>query len=341
MNRNAVSQRPRVLVYERMDPTDGSIRWLQEQGFQLTLGRAMWESPYRRYSEEEIVSAALGHIAVMGASGARFTSGVIGQLPDLAYISKFGVGVETIDLEAATARGIQVSNTPEESEVSDVAEHTIGMILALRKRLLVWTPSYMRRAGWRPGHFADSIAGSTIGIIGLGHIGRAVARRLTSWDVRLLGYDPSPVALSKDVASMDLATLLRESDVVTLHASPSKNNRHLIDRHALSQMKRGSVLINTARASLVDTDALCEALRHGVIAGAAIDVFDEEPPNPDSPLFELENVVVTPHVAAWTRKGLENIGWHAARNLVAMVFASGSADVVNSQCRARGEKQNA
>lgn len=329
MTTESRSTRPRVLVFERMDPTDASIRWLEQQGLDLTLGRAMWQAPYDRYSRDEIVDAARGHVAVMGASGARFTADVIGCLPDLKYISKFGVGVDTIDLEAASARGILISNTPEESEVSDVAEHTVALILALRKQLNRWTSDYMRAGGWRPGPFASSISGSKVGLIGLGHIGRAVARRFDGWNVHILGFDPYQSGTLPGVTITDFETLLRESDVISIHAGPTPANHHLIDERALSKMKRDCILINTARASLVDTNALCRAVEGGQIAGAGIDVFDEEPPDTSGRLFHIENIMVTPHAAAWTMKGLENIGWHAARNLVAMITGQGHADVVN------------
>ena len=319
-----------MLVFERMDPSDESLRWLEQQGIALTWGRPMWEQPYSRYTAEEIVAAARGHVAVMGASGARFTAEVIEQLPDLRFISKFGVGVETIDLVAATQRGILVSNTPEESEVFDVAEHTIALMLTLKKQLLRWNSAYMAAGGWRPGPFAGSLAGCTIGLVGLGHIGRAVARRLAGWNVKLLGFDPRPGEPEGDLIQTDLTRLLRESDIISLHASPSAGNRHMIDQDAIAKMQPSSILVNTARASLVDTHALCMALKTGRLAGAAVDVYDVEPPDPRAELFTLPNVIATPHAAAWTRKGVQNIGWHAARNLLAMISGRGHADLVNA-----------
>ncbi|HEY6456520.1 MAG TPA: NAD(P)-dependent oxidoreductase [Steroidobacteraceae bacterium] len=296
----------------------------------------MWQPPYTRYSEDEIVAAALGHCAVMGASGARFSGNVLQRLPELRFISKFGAGVDSIDLEAATALGILVSNTPEDGEAADVAEHTIAMMLALKKRLLDWTPAYMRAGGWRPGPFAQSMAGDTIGLIGLGHIGRAVARRLSGWDVNILGFDPAIRSAVPDVTLTDLTSLLEASDIVSLHANPTSSNRHLIDAKAIGLMKSSSLLINTARASLIDTEALVQALDSGRIAGAAIDVYDEEPPDPAAALFRLRNLLATPHTAAWTRGGLENIGWHAARNLVAMLTGKGHADIVNAPAAGAG-----
>jgi D-3-phosphoglycerate dehydrogenase len=329
---------PRVFVYERMDPTDESLDWLAERGIEVARGRAMWQSPYARYTEDEIISAARDFISVMGASGAKFTARVIDALPELRFISKFGVGVDNIDLGAATRRGILIANTPEESEVVDVAEHTLAMMLALRKKLTRWTPLYMRNGGWRPGFFSETVAGSTIGLIGLGHIGTAVANRLMGWNVTILAFDPHCGSTPAHVELTDLHTLLRNADIISLHAAPTDENRHMIDRAAFEQMKPNALLINTARASLVDTRALVAALRSRTIAGAAVDVYDEEPPASDSELFQLDDVVVSPHAAAWTWKGVRNIGWHGARNLSAMLLGEGRADIVNEPSASNGDR---
>jgi D-3-phosphoglycerate dehydrogenase / 2-oxoglutarate reductase len=324
----ALSDR-RVFVYERMDPTDQSLDWLAERGILVTRGRPMWQQPYARYAEAEIIAAAAGFPALMGASGVQFTAQVIEALPKLRFISKFGVGVDNINLEAAARRGILIANTPEDSEVMDVAEHTLGMILTLRKKLLQWTPRYMQKGGWRPGIFADTVAGSTVGLIGLGHVGRAVVARLQGWGVKIQAHDPYVAAAPAEVQLTDLRTLLKTSDIVSLHATPSAENRHMIDEAAFDFMKPTAIFINTARASLVDTSALIKALKSKRIAGAAVDVYDQEPPEADSDLFRQENLVVTPHTAAWTWKGVQNIAWHAARNLSAMMLGDGSADLVN------------
>jgi D-3-phosphoglycerate dehydrogenase len=329
----AAAPERRVLVYERMDPTDQSLDWLVQHGLAVTRGRPMWQQPYSRYSEAEIIAAAAGYPAVMGASGAQFTTRVIECLPELRLISKFGVGIDNIDLAAAARRGIVVANTPEDSEVVDVAEHTLATILALKKRLLQWTPLYMQQGGWRPGIFADTLAGATVGLIGLGHVGRAVAARLQGWGVRILAHDPYCAPAPTEVQLTDLHTLLNTCDIVSLHATPSSENHHMIDAAMIDLMKPTAILINTARAWLVDTPALVQALKSRRIAGAAVDVYDQEPPPPESELFRQENLVVTPHTAAWTWQGLQNIAWHGARNLAAMMLGVGRADIVDLKAR--------
>jgi D-3-phosphoglycerate dehydrogenase / 2-oxoglutarate reductase len=324
----AVSDR-RVFVYERMDPTDQSLDWLAERGIHVSRGRPMWQQPYARYTESEIIATASGYPALMGASGVQFTARVIDALPELRFISKFGVGVDNINLAAAARRGILIANTPEDSEGVDVAEHTLAMILALRKKLMQWTPHYMQQGGWRPGIFAETVAGSVVGLIGLGHVGRCVVERLQGWGVRIQAHDPYLAAAPANVQPVDLTTLLKTSDIVSLHATPSAENRHMIGDSAFDLMKPTAILINTARASLVDTQALIKALKSKRIAGAAVDVYDQEPPEADDELFRQDNLVVTPHTAAWSWKGVQNIAWHAARNLSAMMLADGHADLVN------------
>ena len=327
-----------VLVFERMDPTDRSIQWLQEKGLNLTLGKRMWDEGFRRFSEEEIITAAQSYVGVMGASGAHFTRRVVEALPELRFISKFGMGYDSIDVAAATEHGILVSNTPDDFNLVAVAEHTIASMLALKKKLLVWTPEFMRQGGWRGGVFAHYLSGNTVGIIGLGRIGRAVTERLVGWRVDILAYDPFIEVAPAGITLTDLQTLLTRSDVVSLHAAPTPENHHLIDGEALLQMKQSALLINTGRASLVDYAALRDALASGRIAGAALDVYDTEPPDVDDPLFSTANVLVTPHSAAWTFETVESMGWHGARNLWAMISGEGVANIVNPEVLGRAKE---
>jgi D-3-phosphoglycerate dehydrogenase / 2-oxoglutarate reductase len=322
-------RKPRVFVFERIDPTDESTEWLTSQGVDVVLGRPMWDPAFKRYSEDDIIAAAQGFDAVMGASGAHFTRRVIEALPQLKFISKFGVGFDSIDILAATERGILVTNTPVDTQAGPVSEHAIALMLAVRKRLTIWTPAFMAAGGWRSNVFADIIAGSTVGIVGLGKIGSGVARRLAGWDVKILAYDPFLREGPADIELCGLDRLLEESDVVTLHAAPAPANFKLINAAALARMKRDAILINTGRAWLVDYVALRAALQEGRIAGAGLDVFETEPPDTSDPLFQMQNVVVSPHSAAWTLQGLKKMGEFAARNLWAMLSGLGEATIVN------------
>jgi len=326
----------RAFVFEQFDPTGKSLDWLRERGGVLTVGSGLWQTPFRRYSEDQFIATAQGHSAAMGASGTRITRRMLEALPDLRFISKFGIGVDSIDLDAATEHGVLVANTPEDSQITTVCEHTIALMLALTKQLLVWNPEFMRQGGWRGTVFSTSLLGATVGLVGFGRIGRGVAERLAGWGVRILSYDPYATTKTVGVTACDLATLLETADIVSLHAAPSAENHRLIDAQALSRMKKNALLINTGRGWLVDYDALREALHKGTIGGAALDVYEREPPDPSDPLFSLPNVLCTPHVAAWTFEGVQNVGWHGARNLWAMVSGQGDADIVNPEARRAG-----
>jgi len=322
-----------ILAFERYDPTDTSITWLREQGLRVKTGHALWEMPFKRFSEDKLIAEAKDCVGLMGASGTRISRHVIGSLPQLRYISKFGIGVDSIDMDAATEHGVLVSNTPNEFQIFTVSEHAIAMMLALAKQFSTWTPEFMRQGGWRGLTHSATLKGATVGIIGLGRIGRGVAQRLAGWEARIGGYDPGLTAAPPGVELVGLRDLLAQSDFITLHAAPSIDNKHMLNREAFALMKPNAVVINTGRGSLIDYPALRAALEARQIAGAALDVFDQEPPRTDDPLFRYPNVICTPHVAAWTAGGTHGIGWHAARNLWAMIGGEGPVDLVNPEAK--------
>jgi D-3-phosphoglycerate dehydrogenase / 2-oxoglutarate reductase len=320
--------RPVVFAFERYDPTDTSLDWLEANGVDVIRGHALWEMPFKRFSEAEFLERAQPCVAVMGASGVRITTAVLAALPNLRFISKYGIGVDTIDIDAATAAGVLVSNTPNDFQIFTVSEHAVAMMLALAKQFGTWTPAFMRAGGWRGLTHSATLRGATIGIVGLG---RGVAQRLAGWECKILGYDPYLTSPPPGVELVSLAELFARSDFVTLHAAPSAENRHMLNAAAFAAMKPTAYVVNTGRGSLIDYPALRAALAEGRIAGAALDVFDVEPPNVDDPLFQRANVLCTPHVAAWTKEGTEGIGWHAARNLLKMIRGEDGADIVNPE----------
>jgi len=324
----------RVLTYERSDPRDESIPWLRSQGYDVRGGLADQILDFKSYTEDEIIAASEGCQALLGSSGAVLSRRVIEALPELRYISKLGIGVDSIDVAAATERGILVSNTPERAGVSAVAEHAIAIMLAVVKQLTVWTPEFFRRGGWRGAEFAGMMEGLTVGIVGFGRIGRAVAQRLVAWDVNIVAYDPF-VTAADGVHMLPLPDLLSRADIVSLHCGATAENFHMINATALARMKPGSVLVNTGRGSLVDTDALVDALRSRHLGGAALDVFENEPPATSHPLFTLDNVIVTPHVATRTLRVFLDRRWHAARNLDAMARGAHCPDIVNPDALVR------
>jgi len=234
---------------------------------------------------------------------------LIAQAPRLRLIQHQGVGYENIDIAAAHAAGVPVALCPE-GTTTGVAEHTILLILAVYKQLLLADRS-VRQGEWLQfGLRANSfeLAGKRLGLVGFGRIGRAVARRARAFDAEVCYYDlvraPRKVERDLRVSFLSLEELLAGSDIISLHVPSTPETRHLINEETLALMRRQSILINTARGALVDQAALVRALRDGRLAGAGLDVFEEEPPRPDDPLLSLSNVVLTPHIAAGTRDAL-------------------------------------
>lgn len=309
-----------VFVYELIDPSGESLEWLESEGVEVVRGHSMLDHPPRRYSQQEFIAIAKDYRAVMGSGGQRFTKDVFEQLPKLAYISKLGIGVDNVDLEEARHRHIQVTNTPNPTDFEAVAEHTLALMLGLKKQLRFWTPEFMRHGGWRSGlMYGELLVGKTIGLIGFGRVGRAVARRLEGWSLEVCAYDPGVSQSYHDVELVELEELLRRSDVVSVHAVATPENRHLLNRSSFEMMKSSSIVINTARGSLIALDDLHAALQEGEISGAGLDVYEQEPPLPDHPIFNLPNVLTTPHSAGWSYDGLRDIGWTGARNMLAML----------------------
>ena len=319
-----------VLIWERVMPDDPSIPWLREQGFDVRLGKPNHDATYRRHLEADFIADAKGCEGVLISGGIRITPEVMDALPGLKVISKIGIGVDTVDVAAATARGIAVCNTPGGNDSVAVAEHALSLLLALRKQLHVWTRQYLQSGGWRnPQVFSGGLDGSTLGIVGFGRIGRALAQRVTGWNVRVLVHDPLARDLPEGVQAVGIEELLAQSDAVSLHCPALPGDRPLLDAAALAGMKKGAVLINTARATLVDAAALIAALDAGTLAGAAFDVFDPEPPARDDPLLAHPRVLSTPHVASWTWEGFFGRRQQAADNLAKVVRGEPGASIVN------------
>ena len=231
----------------------------------------------------------------------------------LKIIANYAVGFDNIDLKAASEKGILVTNTPSDDVNEAVAEHTWALILSLARRIVEADEATRRGAykGWEPDIFLGvSLLGKTLGIVGLGGIGTMVARRAKGYNMKVLYYKRTkdPKAESElGVEYADLNTLLATSDVVTLHVPLTDETRHMINKDTLSLMKKGAYLVNTARGSIVDEHDLVNALKQGQLAGAALDVFDNEP-NIDPELIGMENVVLTPHIGSATWEAREKMG---------------------------------
>jgi len=257
-----------------------------------------------------------------------FDADVLAGAPDLRVIARVGVGTDSIDLAAATRRGVVVTITPGANETT-VAEHTIALMLALVRRICEQDGA-IRRGEWnRTGpHLPGSLHGRTVGLVGYGRIGRLVAKRLRGFDVRILATDPTVRTADPGVELVDLTALLAESDVVSLHAPLEPATAGLIGREEIRAMRSGAMLVNTARGGMVDEPALLDALRSAHLGGAALDVFADEPPAGNE-LLGLPNVVATAHVAGLSERSVDEMTRRATASVLDVVAGRRPADVAN------------
>lgn len=310
-------RKPVVFINEPMDKNGESHRLLEAADIKVRLGRSSWEHPGWVYTDEELIELCQDVDAVLGGSRERYTARFMEACPRLRMISKVGIGTERIDVEAATRLGIAVGHTPVPENYDSVAEFTIAAMLSLVKRLDD-AQEHVRRQRWRDDTILTStLFGRTVGLIGFGRIGRSVAARLAAWQTQILVYDPylPPNEITAAGAQpVDLLTLLESADIVSIHVVITPETRHLIGEHELQRMKPTAYLVNTARGAAIDEAALERALRQGHIAGAAIDVTEPEPPADSSGLRQLDNLLLTPHIAGWTDQGHRAVCMAAAQN---------------------------
>ena len=282
-------------------------------------------------SSEELKSILPQYEGLIVRSETKVTPEVIQAGTRLQVIGRAGIGVDNIDVEAATARGIAVVNAPSGNIVA-AAEHTIALILALARNLPQAHQSLTQGTWDRSAFVGVEVRGKALGIVGLGRVGSEVARRAQSFGMRLLGYDPfvSPEYADKlSVELMPLGRLLGESEFVTLHTPLNEGTRHLIGAGELAMMKPGARLINVARGGLVDEEALLEALDDGRLAGAALDVFAHEPPG-DNPLLKHPRMVVTPHLGASTEEAQREVSVEVAEQVLAVLRGEPARTAVNA-----------
>jgi D-3-phosphoglycerate dehydrogenase len=268
--------------------------------------------------------------ALIVRSKTHVTACVIEAAKKLKVIGRAGIGVDNIDVTAATERGIVVFNTPD-ANATTTAELALAHLLSL-SRCLPQADRSVRRGEWKPGNFVGTeLAEKTAGIVGFGTIGRIVARRCLAFRMRVLVFDPyvvPDVIRETGAEPADLDTLLASSDYVTLHCPLNEATRNLIDASRLKRMKPGARLINCARGGLIDETALVEALTSGHLAGAALDVYAKEPPGA-SPLFGLDSVVMTPHLGASTKEAQQAVSLKIAEHVAAFLATGAAQGAVN------------
>ena len=274
-------------------------------------------------TEDDIIKAAAG-VDVIMTDAAKMTRQVINSLVKCKLIVSYGIGYDHIDVDAATDNDIIVVNIPDFC-IEEVSNHTIALLLTCAKKLVFMNNS-TKSGHWNECKQAQapmgSIYGQILGIIGCGIIGRLVAKKAQCFDLKVLGYDPylsKAAALECGIILVSLTELLRDADYISIHTLSNQETRHLIGEKELRQMKSSAFLINTSRGSIIDEAALIKALEENRIAGAGLDVFEQEPIDPNNPLLKMKNAVVTPHSAYYSDNALirlrTSVGKEAARVL--------------------------
>src|SRR5271154_3549932 len=283
---------------------------ISERGVEL-LRKAGWNIVLT--TKENLNAEIADADALIVRSATKVTAELLDKAPRLRAVGRAGVGVDNIDLDAATTRGVLVMSTPGGNAIS-VAEHTLALLLALARQVPRLDKA-MHEGKWEKSSAAGTeVRGKTLGLIGLGRIGSEVAIRADAFDMRVLGYDPfisEAAAREVQVELVPLEKLFAESDFISLHTALSPATHNLINAETLAKMKKGARIINAARGELIDEAALAVALKSGQLAGAALDVFVQEPPK-DSPLMGMANVIATPHVAGSTTEAQEEVGTQVA-----------------------------
>jgi D-3-phosphoglycerate dehydrogenase len=301
----------RILVTEAI--ADGGLARLRQAGHTVELCEGL--------SPTELLDAIQGVHALIIRSATQVTAEVLAAGSDLVVVGRAGIGLDNVDVEAATARGVMVVNAPQ-SNVISAAEHTMALLLAQARNVpqahAALVAGRWERSKWEGVELADK----TLGIVGLGRIGKLVADRAKAFQMRLVAYDPfvsSERAKQMGVELLPLDQLVAEADFLTIHLPKTKDTTGLINRDLLMKAKPSLRLVNVARGGIVVESDLAECIRDGVIAGAALDVFDAEPTT-ESPLFELPQIVVTPHLGASTREAQDKAG-DAIADMVQLALA--------------------
>jgi len=304
----------KVLVCDSIDPA--SVEEMKAAGLSVDVRTGL--------SAKELCEVVGPYHALVVRSATKVTKDVLERATSLKLVVRGGVGVDNIAVDDARRRGVEVMNTPEANSIA-VAEHAIALMFAFSRRIAAADVS-MRAGRWDKAKLEGTeLYRKTLGLVGLGRIATEVARRAVALGMRVIACRRSVkpaeemTALGVEVVGFD--DLLARADIVSLHLPFSKESHHLFDAARIARMKQGAVLVNCARGGIVDEVALAQALESGHLSGAAVDVFEKEPPDPANPLLRLPNVVVTPHLGASTVEGQNRVGEAVARKVIAFFLA--------------------
>ena len=281
-------------------------------------------------SKEELLDVIKDFDAIIVRSRTKVTREVIEASHKLKIIARAGVGVDNVDVQAATERGVMVINAPESTSIT-VAEHTMGLILALSRKIAI-ADSSVKNGKWEKSRFMGiELNGKILGVIGMGRIGSQVVTRSKTFGMETIVYDPyitEKTASELGVTVVDFETLIKKSDVMTIHVPLTSETKYLIRREQLEMMKENAFIVNCARGGIIKEEDLYEALSAGKIRGAGLDVFENEPPE-NSPLLELDNVVLTPHIAASTSEAQRDAAIIVANEIKKVFKGQSPKNVIN------------
>lgn len=298
----------KILICDKMD--ENSLNKIKGAGLDVTYKTGM--------TPDELKATVPEYDVMVVRSATKVTKEIIDAAKNLKLIVRAGVGLDNVDAVHAREKNIEVKNTPGATTVS-VAEHTIGLMLALARNIPQGYAS-LKGGKWDRKKYAGSeLMGKTLGLIGLGRIGQETARRAEAFGMKVVAYDPilDPAAAEKlGILLIGLDELLAQSDYISLHVPLIPETRHMINAQTISKMKKGARIINCARGGTIDEEALASALASGHIAGAAFDVFEKEPPEAGNPLLRLENFICVPHLGASTAEGQARAGAEVARIVI-------------------------
>jgi D-3-phosphoglycerate dehydrogenase / 2-oxoglutarate reductase len=325
---------PRVLITPTTlkNITGNYLTLLQKAGMEIVTPPEPWD---HQLSEDEMMVLLKGIDATVAGSE-PYTVKVLAAHPQLKVIARVGVGYDAVDMKAATEHAVAVSITPGANH-DTVAEHAFSLLLALAKHVTI-VDRQMRQGEWIR-HCTVPIRGKTLGIVGLGRIGRAMALRGLAFGMKVIACEVNPdtaFVAQHHIKLVELPELFRSSDVVSLHAPATTETKHLVNRQTLALMKPTAFLLNTARGGLIDEVALVDVLKLGRLAGAGLDVFAQEPPPKDHPFFALENVVLTPHTGGTDTQSRLDMAELASKAIVELYAGHWPAElIVNQEIRQR------
>ena len=308
---------------------------LSEEGVRILKEVKEFEVEVRpELKPDELKAIIKDYEALIVRSATKVTKDIINSASKLKVIGRAGVGLDNVDLESATAKGIIVMNTPAGNTIS-TAEHTMSMLMCLARGIASADVS-IKSGEWKRSRFMGvELYGKTLGVVGLGRIGKEVSKRALSFEMKVIAYDPF---LSKEVANdlgievVELEELFKRSDFISVHTPLTEETRHLISDKEIALMKDGVRLINCARGGIIDEAALLKALDSGKIAGAALDVFEKEPPDFSSPLLKHKKVVLTPHLGASTEEAQVNVAIEVCQSVRDALLGAGIRNAANFPC---------